>query len=134
MAVGPQKFETCPGWGAKSTVRLSCLTASRSWSALIGQYPGRKLCRAPSQRPLTISHADHKGPTAGRVLPPDYLRLEYLFSSASSLDAAAGGRVSLMTRSLLEMVFPYKSLFHSSSWRSVAPSSDKPAKSPRARE
>jgi hypothetical protein len=104
---------------------LNCL-AINQW--VVSSSPDR------GAKPTISRLTNTKGPTAGRVIPPDYLRLEYLLSSASSLDAAAGGRVSLMTRSLLEMVFPYKSLFHSSSWRSVAPSSDMPTKSPRARE
>src|SRR5258706_5377904 len=62
------------------------------------------------------------------------LRFEYLFNSVSSPAAALGGWIEPWTISALDSCLPYRSLFASSSGRSVAPSNEIPANNPRARE
>src|SRR5437667_1068293 len=63
-----------------------------------------------------------------------FSREEYLFNSAISLEAAAGGSIWLSTISLLVKGFPYSALLSSRSGRNVAPVKARPANTPRDRE
>ena len=61
-------------------------------------------------------------------------RLEYLFNTARSLEAASGGVAPLVRICLLSQRWPYIASFSSISLRSVAPSSETPANRPLDRD
>src|SRR5271157_2095993 len=67
-------------------------------------------------------------------MPYRVRRDEYLFSEARSLAAISGGFAPLPSICLLVHRWPYMAWFSSMSLRSVAPSSEMPAKTPRERD